>query len=93
MNIFFNRAENYWRIFTSKIILVLVTVVIIVWVLPRNESTTFRYDIGKPWMYGSFIAKYDFPIYKTDEAIQKEEDSLMRFSSPTTTTTRNKKPR
>lgn len=82
MNIFFNRAENYWRIFTSKIILVLVTVVIIVWVLPRNESTTFRYDIGKPWMYGSFIAKYDFPIYKTDEAIQKEEDSLMRFFQP-----------
>ncbi len=82
MNIFFNRAENYWRIFTSKIILVLVTVVIIVWVLPRNESTTFRYDIGKPWMYGSFIAKYDFPIYKTDEAIKKEEDSLMRFFQP-----------
>ena len=82
MNIFFNRAENYWRIFTSKIILVLVTVVIIVWVLPRNESTTFRYDIGKPWMYGSFIAKYDFPIYKTDETIKKEEDSLMRFFQP-----------
>ena len=43
------------------------TVTVIVWSLPRNEGQRFRYDIGKPWMYGSFIAKFDFPIYKTDE--------------------------
>ncbi len=77
MKIFQNRAENYWRIFTSKIMLVLISVVLIVWFLPRNKGTQFRYDIGKPWMYGSFIAKYDFPIYKSDEAIKKEQDSLM----------------
>ena len=39
--------------------------------LPRNEGRMFRYDVGKPWMYGSVIAKFDFPIYKTDEAFWK----------------------
>ncbi len=82
MNIFSNHAENYWRIFASKIALILATVTIIVWLLPRNEGTQFRYDVGKPWMYGSFIAKYDFPIYKTDEAIKKEQDSLMAQFQP-----------
>ena len=37
-----------------------------------------RYDIGKPWSYGSIIAKFDFPVYKTDEALQKEQDSVLR---------------
>ena len=55
---------------------------LIVWALPRNESKQFRYDIGKPWMYGSFIAKFDFPIYKTDETIKEQEDSLLETYQP-----------
>jgi membrane-associated HD superfamily phosphohydrolase len=33
-------------------------------------------------MYGSFIAKFDFPIYKTDETIQNEKDSLLKQFQP-----------
>lgn len=29
-------------------------------------------------MYGSFIAKFDFPIYKSDEALKKERDSILK---------------
>ncbi len=68
MSIFNNSEENYWRNFATKTVLILITVAIIVWFLPRNEGRMFRYDVGKPWMYGSVIAKFDFPIYKTDEA-------------------------
>ena len=71
-----------WRNFLSRTLLVLITVLLIVWALPRNESKQFRYDIGKPWMYGSFIAKFDFPIYKTDEAIKEQEDSLLETYQP-----------
>ena len=82
MSIFNNRKENYWRNFFTKTILVFITVAIIVWFLPRNENRQFRYDIGKPWMYGSVIAKFDFPIYKTDEAIKREQDSLLKAFQP-----------
>lgn len=50
--------------------------------MPRNEKQQFRYDVGKPWMYGSFIAKFDFPIYKTDETIKAEQDSAMEEFQP-----------
>ena len=66
----------------TRMALVLVTVAVIVWSLPRNESQRFRYDVGKPWMYGSFIAKFDFPIYKTDETIKAQEDSLLQTYQP-----------
>ena len=82
MSIFNNPEAHYWRNLTTKTILILVTVAIIVWFLPRNEGRQYRYDVGKPWMYGSVIAKFDFPIYKTDEAIKHEQDSLLNLFQP-----------
>ncbi len=77
MNKFKTSEDNYWRNLLTRSALVIVSVVIIVWFLPRNSGPQFRYDVGKPWMYGSLIAKFDFPIYKTDEAIKAEQDSLL----------------
>lgn len=82
MEKFYSSRKLKWRNFLSRTLLVLITVLLIVWALPRNESKQFRYDIGKPWMYGSFIAKFDFPIYKTDEAIKEQEDSLLETYQP-----------
>ena len=77
MNKFKTSENSYWRNLLTRSALVIVSVVIIVWFLPRNSGPQFRYDVGKPWMYGSLIAKFDFPIYKTDEAIKAEQDSLL----------------
>ena len=82
MEKFYSSRRLKWRNFLSRTLLVLITVLVIVWALPRNESKQFRYDIGKPWMYGSFIAKFDFPIYKTDETIKEQEDSLLETYQP-----------
>ena len=82
MSIFNNTEENYWRNLATKTVLVCITVAIIVWFLPRNEGRMFRYDVGKQWMYGSVIAKFDFHIYKTDEAIKHEQDSLLKHFQP-----------
>ena len=77
MNKFKTSENSYWRNLLTRSALVIVSVIIIVWFLPRNSGPQFRYDVGKPWMYGSLIAKFDFPIYKTDEAIKAEQDSLL----------------
>lgn len=82
MEKFYSSRKLKWRNFLSRTLLVLITVLLIVWALPRNESKQFRYDIGKPWMYGLFIAKFDFPIYKTDETIKEQEDSLLETYQP-----------
>lgn len=78
------RSTKHQRVYNivTKTALILVTVVLIVWFLPRNKNQQLRYDVGKPWSYGSFIAKFDFPVYKTDEALKKEQDSVMQFFMP-----------
>lgn len=62
--------------------LIIIAVIIIVFFLPRNSGPQFRYDVGKPWMYSSLIAKFDFPIYKTEEAIKEEKDSITNSFEP-----------
>ena len=79
---FDNSRRRFLRNMFTRFMLVVVTVTMIVWLLPRNESQRLKYDIGKPWMYGSFIAKFDFPIYKTDAAMKAQEDSLLETFQP-----------
>ena len=82
MNKYDMSERNQWKKILSRMALVLISVVIIVLFIPRNSGPQFRYDVGKPWMYGSLIAKFDFPISKTDEAIKQERDSLLRNFEP-----------
>lgn len=74
--------SRYWHNLLARTGLIIGTVAIIVWSLPRKEELRFHYDMGKPWMYNSFIAKFDFPIYKTDEAIKAERDSILSVFQP-----------
>ena len=74
--------EHVWRSLGIRIGLFLLTSFVIVWFLPRNEAKQFAYDVGEPWHYGTLIAKYDFPVYKTDEALQGERDSLLHSFQP-----------
>ena len=73
---------HYGRNLLTRIGIIVITVALIVWFLPREEGQHFRYDVDKPWTYGSVIAKFDFPVYKTDEVIKREQDSLMKFFQP-----------
>ena len=73
---------NYWRNFFTRSAIIVVTVALIVWFMPREEGKQFRYGIDKPWTYGPVIAKFDFPIYKTDEVIKHEQDSLLNTLQP-----------
>ncbi len=82
MNKFGISERHHWRKIMSRMALVIISVGIIVWFIPRNSGPQFRYDVGKPWMYGSLIAKFDFPIYKTDESIKEERDSMLRKFEP-----------
>lgn len=79
----FNTFKSiYWRNMATRITLILTTVAIIVWLLPRHEGKLFHYDEGKPWMYGQLIAKFDFPIYKTEESLKAERDSILTHFQP-----------
>jgi len=74
--------EHWLRNLMTRTLLVVGTIAIIVWFLPRTAQQHFHYDIGKPWPYATLIAKFEFPIYKSDEAVKAEKDSLMQFFEP-----------
>lgn len=75
-------SNNKWGNNFTRFLLVAISVTVIVWFLPRSSGPQYSYDIGKPWMYSSLIAQFDFPIYKSDEAIQAEKDSILKTCEP-----------
>ena len=79
---FKNISNPYWRNMVSRVALIIVAVVLIVLFLPRTQGKLFHYDEGKPWMYGQLIAKFDFPIFKTDAALKIEKDSITKHFQP-----------
>ena len=79
---FTNPDNLVWRSYAARIILVLITTAIIIAVLPRTQGKMYHYDEGKPWLYEQLIAKFDFPIFKSEETLKNERDSLMKSFVP-----------
>ena len=65
-----------------KSLLFIVTVTLIVYFLPRDGKFNYQFDINKPWKYGQLIATFDFPIYKDDAVVNREQDSLLASFQP-----------
>jgi len=71
-----------WRDLFIRAALVIVAVALIVWAMPRDNETAFKIEIDKPWRYADLTAPFDFPIYKSQETVQRERDSLMKEFEP-----------
>ena len=79
----FNLKEDItWRDIFIRAAIIICTVAVTVWLMPGDSRTNFRVELGKPWKYGDLTAPFDFPIYKSEEAIKKQRDSLLRVYEP-----------
>jgi membrane-associated HD superfamily phosphohydrolase len=58
------------------IIYLILTAVLIAFFFPREGKFRYQFYEGKPWRYDLLTAPGDFPIYKTDEEIKTEKDSV-----------------
>ena len=68
-------------VFRLSIFVVLAAVIVLMF--PRyNNSFRYHYEIGKPWGYGALTADFDFPIYKTDEQLEKDQQQLLSTFAP-----------
>ena len=65
-----------------KGLIFIVTVTVIVYFLPKEGKFNYQFDINTPWKYGLLQASFDFPIYKNEQQVQAEEDSLMNTYQP-----------
>ena len=82
MSSFNIKNDLTWRDILIRSALIVATAVIIVWLMPRNTEASFKIERGKPWVYNDLSAPFDFPIYKSDEAVKTERDSMMKHYEP-----------
>ena len=75
------RSKTARTIFRLSIFVVLAVVVVLMF--PRyNNAFRYHYEIGKPWGYTTLTADFDFPIYKTDEQLEKDQQQLLSTFAP-----------
>ena len=56
---------------------------VLVLLFPRyNNTFRYHFEVGKPWGYNTLTADFDFPIYKTDEQLAKEQKQLLSTFTP-----------
>ena len=79
----FDKIENvYVRNIATRTVLTIISIAIIVLFLPRSQGKLFNYEEGQVWRYPALNAQVEFPVFKTDEALQKERDSVVRSYQP-----------
>jgi len=70
--------EKYYRLGVFALL-----AAVIVLMFPRyNNAFRYHYEIGKPWGYNALTADFDFPIYKTDDQLAKEQQQLLSTFAP-----------
>ena len=82
MNYFNTKKKFSFRDLIYKALIFVGTVAVIVYFLPRDGKFNYQFDIDKPWKYGQLMATFDFPIYKEDQIVKREQDSIFANFQP-----------
>ncbi|NOR33627.1 MAG: HDIG domain-containing protein [Bacteroidales bacterium] len=66
---------KFWN--TIQIVLIYIIAILLVYFMfPREGKFRYEYTKNKPWMHENLVAPFDFPIFKPDQQVQSELDSL-----------------
>lgn len=68
---------KFWN--TIQIVLIYIIAIFLVYFMfPREGKFRYEYTKNKPWMHENLVAPFDFPIFKPDQQVQRELDSLQK---------------
>lgn len=76
------KKDFSYRDLLYKALIFIATVAVIAYFMPRDSKFSYQFDIGKPWKYGQLIATFDFPIYKDEHVVKREQDSIFASFQP-----------
>ena len=65
-----------------RALLFIASVAVIVYFLPREVKFRYHFQEGKPWKDGLLTATFAFPVYKSENQITSEQDSVLRQFQP-----------
>lgn len=75
MKSFFTRIGKYYSLIYKIIVLVL-TIGLLAYLLPREVRFKYEFSKGKVWQYDHLYASFPFSVLKTDEELKEEEDLI-----------------
>lgn len=80
------KKYNIWVKETAQgfynVLLYIITVAVLIYLFPHEGKFRYEFQKGRPWMHESLIAPFDFPIYKMDDELTAEKDSILRSYKP-----------
>ena len=76
------KHKNFFKDLLYTILITIGSIAVIVYFLPRGGEFNYQFDLNKPWKYGQLIATFNFPIYKGETVVKKEQDSLRSHFQP-----------
>ena len=82
MNSINSQRQFSYKDLLYKCLIFVVTVSIISYFMPKEGKFNYDFELDTPWKYGLLQASFDFPIHKSDQQIQKEQDSLLVLYQP-----------
>lgn len=71
-----------WKSAVVRGLFFLVVAIAILIGFPREGKFKYQFSEGKPWPYELLTASFDFPIYKNNDLLEKERDSVMANYKP-----------
>ena len=78
LNKFFKQKFGHFY----KVFVFLFSVFIIVAIFPQEGKFKYEYQKGIPWPHENLIAPYSFPIYKLNNELKAERDSILKEIQP-----------
>ncbi|MFO8066537.1 MAG: HDIG domain-containing protein [Bacteroidales bacterium] len=60
-----------------KVFLFVISVLLIVYLFPRQVSFKYEFTQGRPWLDDDLIAPFDFAIQKSEEELKKERNEIL----------------
>lgn len=74
-----------WTILRPRLIRVatfIVVALVVSFLIPIKRSSRYQYVLEKPWQGELLTAPYEFPIYKSEEQLKREQDSIRKEQLP-----------
>ena len=65
-----------YSVIIYAITLFLLSVAFVVYIFPKEKKFQYSFTQGGPWLHENLMAPFDFPVYKSDEEIAQEQDSI-----------------
>ena len=80
-NLPITNTKNFQTAFRLSVFVALAAIIVLLF--PRyNNAFRYHFEVGKPWGYSALTADFDFPVYKTDEQLAKEQKQLLTTFAP-----------